>query len=191
MDPSDDETPCVVADLPSSSAARAADRWTQFRAHSNRPSAEAYDLPNFPTAIVIDATVAASDVRAFCTASVDRNEITCFRCGETGHRKNECLQWKTRLCWHHANMRCFKESCPFAHGEHDLRTPWVLRCIRIIKHGSTFRDVGCGSTAHSFRNCPRLSSATVDADAWAVDATTEEPICTPCGNVDPDGDDDS
>lgn len=123
-----------------------------------RPSVTSESLKTiFPSGAIVDHMVSSADVRSFCSHVVDRNDITCFRCGENGHRKNECMQWRTRLCWHFTNSRCYKECCPFAHGREQLREPWTLRCIRIVKIGSAFHDIGCGSIHHSFRSCPKLS----------------------------------
>ena len=107
----------------------------------------------------MDRVVYASDVRAFSSLQSDRSDITCFRCGENGHRKSECMQWRTRLCWHFKHARCWKENCPFAHGPEELRAPWHLKCIRIVKVGNAFHDIGCGSLTHSFRNCPHADTA--------------------------------
>ena len=114
---------------------------------------------HFTRGAVVDCVLAASDVRLFASPPLsDRDEITCFRCGERNHIKSECLHWKTRLCWHHTNSYCTKTNCPFAHGEAELRTPWSLRCVRILRTGNGgFVDIGCGGTDHSFRNCPASS----------------------------------
>jgi hypothetical protein len=140
----------------------------------------------FPTGIVIDNTVSSVDVKNFCAHVVDRNDITCFRCGENGHRKNECLQWRTRLCWHFMNAKCYKDCCPFAHGSAALRSPWNLKCVRIIKQGSSFTDIGCGSFEHSFRSCPFLKSDSA-ADSGALSDRFEtlrlSGTCLPCGEL--------
>ena len=83
-----------------------------------------------------------------------RADITCFRCGEYGHRKVDCLHWRTRLCWHSVNASCSKANCPLAHSREQLRAPWVVRCVRIVRNGDGYSDVGCGSFDHSFRSCP-------------------------------------
>ena len=147
-----------------------------------------FKYTDFPSGMHVDRTVSASDVRAFSSLQSDRSDITCFRCGENGHRKNECMQWKTRLCWHFMHARCWKENCPFAHGQDELRAPWHLKCIRIIKVGNAFHDIGCGSLTHSFRNCPNAESAqprvSTTGDARSVDANNDDSedtrFCVPC-----------
>ena len=111
--------------------------------------------PSLPTGANVDRTLLASDLKAFsipCTTL--RRDITCFRCGESGHWKNECLHWRTRMCWHMETSSCTRDDCPFAHSPSQLRTPWNLRCIRIIKVNNVLQNIGCGSISHSFRNCP-------------------------------------
>ena len=108
-----------------------------------------------PRGDVIDRYIYASDVRLLSSHPVyDRSDIICFRCGEKRHVKSECLHWKTRICWHYSNGHCNKVACPFAHGASELRTPWDIRCVRIIKTEHGCVDMGCGSLMHSYRNCP-------------------------------------
>ena len=112
-------------------------------------------MTNFPKGHIIDKVMLASAIILFSTPPIsDRSDITCFRCGERSHVKAECLHWKTRICWHFTNGKCTKKNCPFAHGNIELRTPWNLRCVRIVKMDGQFVDMGCGSTMHSYRNCP-------------------------------------
>lgn len=86
------------------------------------------------------------------TESVSRSDITCFRCGERGHKKQECRTWKTKPC---RNQSCeLSINCPFAHSDEALRTPWVARCIRVIRENGQLRSIGCGCTGHTFRECP-------------------------------------
>jgi hypothetical protein len=56
-------------------------------------------------------------------ATAERNGVYCYRCGELGHRKSECLHWKTRKCAHFDQGQCFRMACPFAHGSAELRNP--------------------------------------------------------------------
>ena len=83
-----------------------------------------------------------------------RVQITCFRCGEQGHYKSECFHWKTRPCWHFANSVCKDVNCSFAHGSSELRTPWLPRCVRIIKKDGQLICLGCKQFGHTFKYCP-------------------------------------
>lgn len=78
----------------------------------------------------------------------------CFRCGEYGHVRYQCLTYKVRMCWHHQNGDCRDPACTFAHSAKELRTPWKARCVRVVKQGGRFMCVGCNSTEHTFRKCP-------------------------------------
>jgi hypothetical protein len=104
----------------------------------------------------IHVTVESKHIANFM--ELDKSRHICFRCGEVGHVRSQCMHFKIRLCWHFANGRCTAPSdkhCPFAHGEEDLRFPWRLRCIRVVRQeGGDFVCVGCNSTTHTFRKCP-------------------------------------
>lgn len=83
-----------------------------------------------------------------------RNNLLCYRCAEYGHRKAECMTWKTKLCWHAYDHMPTSE-CPFAHGEADVRCPWRVKCVRIFQCGARGLHVtGCESMQHTYRNCP-------------------------------------
>ena len=85
----------------------------------------------------------------------DRRNLLCYRCAEYGHRKAECMTWKTKLCWHHHDHAPAGE-CPFAHGERDLRCPWRIKCVRIVQcpQRGRVQIAGCGSSEHTYRDCP-------------------------------------
>jgi hypothetical protein len=84
----------------------------------------------------------------------DRSEMICFRCGQKGHVRYQCLTFKVRPCWHYERGLCVDPNCSFAHGTDELRTPWKSRCVRVVKQGGKFICIGCGSTEHTFRRCP-------------------------------------
>lgn len=86
--------------------------------------------------------------------NLTRPVITCFRCGDQGHFKSECMQWKTRICMHFKENMCKESSfCSFAHGEDEIRYPWISKCIRVIKKDGKIVKLGCGKTGHTFRSC--------------------------------------
>lgn len=81
-----------------------------------------------------------------------RKDTTCFRCGERGHRKSECRTWKTKRC---TNPVCIVATqCAFAHGDAELRTPWVARCVRVVRKNGQMVPIGCGKVGHTFKDCP-------------------------------------
>lgn len=85
-----------------------------------------------------------------------RHSITCFRCGEYGHFRSECLTHKTRLCALYEIGECTADaaSCGFAHGEDDVRRPWQLKCVRVVRVASRVSVLGCGQIGHTYRMCP-------------------------------------
>lgn len=118
-------------------------------------SSEGSGSMDLPRRVHIDRTLQSTDLRAFCNpCATSRIETVCFRCGELGHWKNECLHWRTRICWHAQQGECRRAECPFAHSSTELRTPWNLKCIRIVKTNTGLVNLGCGSVYHSYRNCP-------------------------------------
>lgn len=94
----------------------------------------------------------ARQITAFM--DVDNSHTICFRCGESGHVRYQCLTYKVRLCWHHQKGGCQDTHCPFAHGSEELRTPWKVRCVRVVKHDGKLVCIGCNSYHHTFRKCP-------------------------------------
>ena len=100
----------------------------------------------------VHVSVDASAITSFL--ETDRSQLMCFRCGEYGHMRNQCLTYKVRLCYRHQMGNCPDAACTFAHGEAELRTPWRLRCVRVVRQGNDFVCIGCNSTNHTFRRCP-------------------------------------
>ena len=84
----------------------------------------------------------------------EKCNMICFRCGQQGHVRFQCLQYKVKLCNKYAAGCCTDDNCGFAHGEGELREPWKTRCVRVVKQGSNFVCIGCNSTEHTFRRCP-------------------------------------
>jgi hypothetical protein len=92
-------------------------------------------------------------------SNTPRSVITCFRCGEEGHYKSECLQWKTRICWHNQKGMCRDgNACSFAHDVSELRSPWIPKCMRIIKKDGKIYRMGCLAMGHTYKHCPMLES---------------------------------
>lgn len=101
-------------------------------------------------------TVLTKELNAYAMHVVtDRRTLLCYRCAEYGHRKAECMTWKTKLCWH-AHAHAPTGECPFAHGEADLRCPWRVKCVRIFQCAQRGRVyvAGCKSSEHTYRDCP-------------------------------------
>lgn len=94
----------------------------------------------------------ANAINAFMDS--DKSKMICFRCGETGHVRFQCLTYKVRMCWHGDQSACSITNCPFAHHVSELRQPWKQRCVRVIKQNGSLICIGCGSEEHTFRKCP-------------------------------------
>ena len=107
-----------------------------------------------PTGKLICISTHAEFIRSFMSnMPTSREMITCFRCGENGHYRSECFNYKTRFCWHFANDICKDPNCSFAHSEEELRTPWLPRCIRIVKRDGILITLGCRGF-HTYKYCP-------------------------------------
>lgn len=94
----------------------------------------------------------AKAISAF--VDTDRSNLVCFRCGQRGHVRFQCLTFKVKRCILFDKGICKDCNCPFAHGEEELRTPWMSRCVRVVKNGGKLLCIGCNSKEHTFRRCP-------------------------------------
>ncbi len=116
---------------------------------------------------------------------VSSNVVLCFRCAEFGHVAAQCRTFKVRLCKYFEAGWCWHENsgvaCPFAHGEHELRTPWEKRCVRVTPGAySGAVDVeGCRATGHTFRECPRQQLAVEPAAVTPTTAVTPTAAAAP------------
>ena len=97
-------------------------------------------------------------------AEMSRRDTTCFRCGQRGHKKQECRTWKTKRC---TNPICtLGDACAFAHTDIELRQPWVSKCVRVIRSSDGHMQViGCGSIGHTFRECCQKHNKSTDVAA--------------------------
>jgi hypothetical protein len=100
----------------------------------------------------VHITTTAQAISSFMEG--DRSQQTCFRCGQQGHLRYQCLTYKVKMCWHHQNGRCTDPACAYAHSTQELRTPWKPRCVRVVKQAGQYVCIGCNSTEHTFRRCP-------------------------------------
>jgi hypothetical protein len=83
--------------------------------------------------------------------AISRRETTCFRCGERGHKKQECRTWKTKQC---TIKTCHMgRACPFAHSHEELRQPLLTRCVRVIRENGEVKVIGCGKVGKIYREC--------------------------------------
>jgi len=101
-----------------------------------------------------------------------RSGITCFRCGEQGHYKVECLSWRTKLCCHHARPTGCRDGvdCSYAHCVNEIRAPWNPRCVRVVKRAGRIITLGCGSQHHTFKSCPDVVCGACNSHAhWLCD----------------------
>ena len=95
----------------------------------------------------------ASDISDFMNTR--RATAICYRCGQPGHLRYQCMRYKVRLCSHYTQHKvCPVENCAFAHGEAELRYPWKMRCVRVVKQHGKLLCIGCNSSTHTFRRCP-------------------------------------
>lgn len=108
-------------------------------------------------------TVYSSSLHEQNAEGLSRLDITCFRCGEKGHKKSECRMWKTKFCRNHVCVP--SEQCPFAHSQTEVRTPWMARCVRVIRSDNgQLQRIGCGKLGHTFRECPEIPSESMNTE---------------------------
>jgi hypothetical protein len=101
-----------------------------------------------------DAHVNISSQQISVYMDVDRFNVICFRCGEAGHVRFQCMTFRVRTCPLFSSGLCFDQKCTYAHAPEELRTPWKARCVRVIKQGGQLVCIGCNSEDHTFRKCP-------------------------------------
>ena len=117
----------------------------------------------YPKACDVGIYTTSQDVKSYLVSGpACRAQITCFRCGEQGHYKSECFHWKTRECWHFMNQTCRDSNCSFAHGSSEVRTPWMPRCIRIVKRDGQLHCLGCKKFGHTYKYCPEIHENNYD-----------------------------
>ena len=103
----------------------------------------------------VHVCIAAQQISAFVDCTQRRSTLICFRCGQEGHTRGQCLTFKVRLCERFEQGECADaSSCAYAHGTDELRHPWRVKCIRVIKHDGKLICIGCNSSEHTFRKCP-------------------------------------
>jgi hypothetical protein len=100
----------------------------------------------------VHVSIASHEISGFI--ETHKRMMTCFRCGQVGHTRHQCLTYKVRLCDKYARGECCAPSCTFAHEDAELRTPWSVRCVRVVQHDGEMVCLGCNSTEHTFRKCP-------------------------------------
>lgn len=122
----------------------------------------------------------------FAFSRVQRQYLTCFRCGMGHHYKSECGHFRTKLCLAWMRGQCEELYCSFAHGNHELRRPWVPVCVRVIKVDGKIRRLGCGESGHTYRSCTKSSrsftimpntSSKLPSDTRNLG---KQQICVPC-----------
>lgn len=121
------------------------------------------EWPSLPPGLGVrlDKSARGRDVHVMTTTQAigkfmggDKSTLVCFRCGQVGHVRFQCLQYKVRLCMHFERGDCNDPMCSYAHGKDELRTPWKARCVRVVKQSGKLVCIGCNSTEHTFRKCP-------------------------------------
>ena len=107
----------------------------------------------------------------------DRSHLVCYRCGQTGHVRFQCLQYKIRLCQHFERGECNEKYCSFAHGQEELRTPWKLKSVRVAKPHhriGLFEGTRCEPADHEGRKVHPLQREVDDEEQEPADPLTPE-----------------
>ena len=144
------------------------------------------------TSHIVEMSDQAKEIHVHTTAHAigiymggDRSNLICYRCGQTGHVRFQCLQYKIRLCQHFERGECNERFCSFAHGEGELRTPWKLRCVRVVKLQGKVSCIGCHGVDHTFKKCPNVRTLPAIQRALQSDedeAEHDPPTPTVVGN---------
>ena len=98
------------------------------------------------------------------------DKATCFRCGEKGHLREMCFQFRTEMCPY--GPTCSEKNCTKAHTESELRKPHIEKCVRVVKDKSTgiIYKLGCLQQGHTFRACPtKVCSLCKASGHWYYD----------------------
>ena len=76
-----------------------------------------------------------------------------------GHNAEQCLRFKVKLCTYFMDGWCERDDarvpCAYAHGEAELRRPWVKKCVRVWSELRGDACIGgCGKYGHTYSDCP-------------------------------------
>ena len=116
---------------------------------------QSYRIPAQVTIMVTLSTDPMSVPRMGGGATAKTN-VTCFRCGESGHYRAACHHYRVRMCSNYRHGICTEGSaCFFAHSEEELRQPWLSKCVRVVKTANAITILGCGAIGHTYRTCTR------------------------------------
>lgn len=98
------------------------------------------------------------------------DKATCFRCGEKGHLREMCFQFRTEMCPN--GSACHVRNCTNAHSESELRQPHIEKCVRVVKdkNSGIIYKLGCLQHGHTFRACPsKTCSLCGESGHWYYD----------------------
>ena len=100
----------------------------------------------------VHVTTTANAISSFLDG--DKTDKVCFRCGQTGHRRYPMLDVQGPPLLASRTRHVLRQGVHLCAGEHELRTPWKARCVRVVKQHDRIVCLGCNSTEHTFRRCP-------------------------------------